>query len=190
MNLELLLSFLGKLEKLKCIPRHSWTSRGRQESVAEHSWRLAAIVYLLKDELKGYDIEKMLAMALFHDLSEVKHGDIPGFDKTDADVKNEKKALADISTEYAQLGIGEIINTIEDFDDQLSKEARIVKALDKLEAVIQHNEADIKTWIDREYDLNLSYGFEECQIESILADFRKLVKDKTVRKINDHNVRP
>ncbi|MDO9391920.1 MAG: HD domain-containing protein, partial [bacterium] len=60
MNLELLLSFLGKLEKLKCIPRHSWTSSGRQESVAEHSWRLAAIVYLLKDELKGYDIEKML----------------------------------------------------------------------------------------------------------------------------------
>ncbi|MBI4727729.1 HD domain-containing protein [candidate division TA06 bacterium] len=189
MNLELLLSFLGKLEKLKCMPRHSWTSSGRQESVAEHSWRLAAIIYLLKDELKGYDIEKMLAMALFHDLSEIKHGDIPGFDKTDADVKNEKKALADISKEYNQLGIGNIINTIDDFDGQFSKEAQLVKALDKLEAVIQHNEADIKTWIDREYGLNLSYGFEECQIENTIADFRKLVKEKTMEKIHNQNPR-
>jgi putative hydrolase of HD superfamily len=57
-DLENLLSFLNKIEKLKCITRHSWTSDGRKESVAEHSWRLAILVYLLRSEFKGCNFEK------------------------------------------------------------------------------------------------------------------------------------
>lgn len=49
-NIEMMISFLNKIEKLKCITRHSWTSEGRKESVAEHSWRLAIMIYLLRDE--------------------------------------------------------------------------------------------------------------------------------------------
>ena len=41
------LAFLARLEKLKCNTRHSWTSSGRHESVAEHSWRLAMLALLL-----------------------------------------------------------------------------------------------------------------------------------------------
>ena len=40
-------------------------------------------------------------------------------------------------------------------------EARLYKAVDKLEAVIQHNEADIATWLPLEYDLNIAYGADE-----------------------------
>ena len=45
------LAFLARLEKLKCNTRHSWTSSGRHESVAEHSWRLAMLAMLLRDAL-------------------------------------------------------------------------------------------------------------------------------------------
>ena len=43
------LAFLARLEKLKCNTRHSWTSSGRHESVAEHSWRLAMLAMLLRE---------------------------------------------------------------------------------------------------------------------------------------------
>ena len=44
-----LLDFLARAEKLKCNTRHSWTSSDRHESVAEHSWRLVLMAYLMKD---------------------------------------------------------------------------------------------------------------------------------------------
>ena len=42
------LSILSVAEKLKCNTRHSDTSSGRRESVAEHSWRLALMAMLLE----------------------------------------------------------------------------------------------------------------------------------------------
>ena len=51
------LAFLARLEKLKCNTRHSWTSSGRHESVAEHSWRLAMLAMLLRDALPEVDMD-------------------------------------------------------------------------------------------------------------------------------------
>lgn len=121
-DLKHMISFLNKLEKLKCITRHSWTSNDRKESVAEHSWRLASLVFLLRDEFKDCNFEKMITMALFHDLSEIKHGDVPGFLKTDNDIEREKIALEEIANEYESLGISEIISSVKEFDEKKSKE--------------------------------------------------------------------
>lgn len=62
------LAFLARLEKLKCNTRHSWTSSGRHESVAEHSWRLAMLAMLLRDALPEVDMDKVLRMCLIHDV--------------------------------------------------------------------------------------------------------------------------
>ena len=51
-------------------------------------------------------------------------------------------------------------------------EARIYKALDKMEAIIQHNEADVSTWLPLEYDLNLTYGVPESHAEPYLERLR------------------
>ena len=75
------LAFLGRLEKLKCNTRHSWTSTGRHETVAAHSWRLAVMALLLKNELPGVDMDKVLRMCLLHDIGEAVTGDIPSFEK-------------------------------------------------------------------------------------------------------------
>lgn len=190
MDLKMLISFLSKLEKLKCITRHSWTSDGRKESVAEHSWRLAALVYLLKDELKNCDFDKMISMALFHDISEIKFGDIPGFDKTENDIEKEKIALEEISKEYEFLGISKVISSVKEFDEKRTEEARIVNAIDKIEGLIQHNEAHINTWIDKEYQLNLTYGIEECKVVKILSDLRNIVKEISEKKIEERKAPP
>lgn len=85
MRQEDFLSILSVAEKLKCNTRHSDTSNGRRESVAEHSWRLALMAMLLEDEFPGVDINKVIKMCLIHDLGEAFTGDIATFNKTEKD---------------------------------------------------------------------------------------------------------
>ena len=80
MEIRAFLDFLSIAEKMKCNTRHSYTSSGRHESVAEHSWRLALMAYLVKDEFPDADIDKVIRMCLFHDMGEAVTGDIPAFE--------------------------------------------------------------------------------------------------------------
>ncbi|MDE6699988.1 MAG: HD domain-containing protein, partial [Acetatifactor sp.] len=70
MDIRSYLDFLKLAERLKCNTRHSYTSSGRRESVAEHSWRLAMMAYLVRDEFPQLDIERVIQMCLFHDMGE------------------------------------------------------------------------------------------------------------------------
>ena len=74
-----LLQILRVAEKLKCNTRHSYTSTGRHESVAEHSWRIALMAMLLTPEFPEADMNKVIRMCLIHDLGEAFTGDIPTF---------------------------------------------------------------------------------------------------------------
>ena len=62
-------------------------------------------------------------------------------------------------------------------------EAKLYKALDKLEAVIQHNEAPIATWLPREYDLNLTYANENVAFSPYLTELRAAIRRDTEEKI-------
>lgn len=64
-----------------------------------------------------------------------------------------------------------------------SKEAKIFKALDKLEAVIQHNEAPIDSWEDHEYDLQRHYAFDVVEFSSWLSKLRDEILKETETKI-------
>jgi putative hydrolase of HD superfamily len=93
-------------EKLKNNTRHSWTSSNRHESVAEHSWRLSLMAYLVKDEFPNADISKVILMCICHDLGEAITGDIPTFNKTENDeiVENREvqKLLSNLPEPYKQ----------------------------------------------------------------------------------------
>ena len=80
MNPTAYLSILSVAERLKCNTRHSWTSSGRHESVAEHSWRLALMAMLAADEFPDLDMDRVIRMCIIHDLGEAFTGDIPAFD--------------------------------------------------------------------------------------------------------------
>ena len=62
-------------------------------------------------------------------------------------------------------------------------EAKLYKALDKIEAVIQHNEGDIKTWLPLEYDLQLTYGAVEMKFSPYMMGLKECIDQWTREKI-------
>ena len=181
MNPERLLPFLNAVEKLKCNTRHAWTSSGRQESVAEHSWRLSLMALLLKDEFPSLDMEKVLTMCLIHDLGEAVTGDIPAFLKTEEDSAVEDRAVEKLLYPLPQKNT--FLALFEEMKERKTDEAKLLKALDMLEALIQHNEGDLSTWLPLEHELNLTYGQEECKVFEYTDILRGLIKNETEKKL-------
>ena len=177
------LEFLHVLERLKCNTRHSWTSTGRHETVAAHAWRLAVMALLAKDEFPGVDMDRVLRMCLVHDFGEAITGDIPSFEKSAADEAVEIRAVADMLAPLPQPVRGELEALFAEMDALESPEARVYKALDKLEAVIQHNEAPLDTWTPLEYTLNRTYGADEAAPFPFLDGLRACMRADTEEKI-------
>lgn len=177
------LSILHTAERLKDTPRHCTTARGRVESVAEHSWRAALMAFLLRGEFPGMDMDKVIAMCLIHDLGECFTGDIPTFIKTDADRENEDALLSrwvsglpgEVSAEMGAL--------YAEMEALTTPEARLYKAIDKLEALIQHNESPLSTWSENEYGLNKTYAFDAVAFSQWLTALRREILRDTLQKI-------
>lgn len=183
MKPEELLSILSVAEKLKCNTRHSDTSSGRRESVAEHSWRLALMAMLLRDDLPEIDMDKVIQMCLIHDLGEAFTGDIAAFNKTDSDRIKEDNIYHTWIQSFPTPLKERFQFLLLEMEAQLTLEAKVYKALDKMEAVIQHNEADITSWIPLEYDLQYTYGAKEVKCHPYLMELKKQIDLWTRKKI-------
>lgn len=183
MNPREFLEILHVAERLKDTPRHCTTSNRRRESVAEHSWRISLMAFLLKHEFSDADMDKVVEMCLIHDLGECFTGDIPTFIKTDQDRETEDSLLARWVASLPEEISQELAALYREMDAQETKEAKIYKALDKLEAVIQHNESPIDTWADHEYELNKTYAFDTVAFSDWLTDLRKEILNDTLEKI-------
>ena len=70
MDINECIVFMNIAEKLKCNTRHSWTSSGRHESVAEHSWRMGLLAMAVADEFSELDMNKVIKMCLIHPIRE------------------------------------------------------------------------------------------------------------------------
>lgn len=177
------LDILHVAERLKDTTRHCTTSNGRRESVAEHSWRISLMAMLLKNEFPGADMDKVVRMCLIHDLGECFTGDIPSFDKTEKDRVREDELLSSWVKSLPVEVSGEMTELYSEMDAQVTLEAKIYKALDKLEAVIQHNESPLNTWSDNEYELNKIYGTDTVQFSTWLTELRRIMREDTEKKI-------
>ena len=178
-----LLSILRVAEKLKCNTRHCYTSSGRHESVAEHSWRVALMAMLLAPEFPEADMDKVIRMCLIHDLGEAFTGDIPTFDKTAADAEKEDALFERWIGTLPEATKQEWTALLAEMNALETLEAKIYKALDKMEAVIQHNESDISTWLPLEYDLQLRYGAENVTFSPYMQSLKDCIDQWTRQKI-------
>lgn len=188
MKVEKLIEILGTAENLKNNTRHAWTSSGRHESVAEHSWRAALMAYFMKDEFPEADINKVILMCLFHDMGEAFTGDIPSFDKSEEDEHTEEEILFNWVRGLPEPYNKELAELYSEMKEQKTEEAKIYKAIDKMEALVQHNESDFSTWIPVEYTLNFIYGREQTEFSEYMKELRRVINDTSEKKLAENDV--
>lgn len=179
------LDILMQAGKLKITPRHCFTEGDRYESVADHSWRISLMAMLLshEEEFRNLDMNRVIRMCLIHDLGESFTGDIPTFLKKSSDEEGEEDILRNWINTFDDETRKEWLDLLDEMNAQKTLESRVYKSLDKLEALISHNESDIRTWLPLEYDLQLTYGQDQISFSPYLKGLRVLIDDWTKEKI-------
>ena len=179
------LDILMQAGKLKITPRHCFTEGDRYESVADHSWRISLMAMLLshEEEFRDLDMNRVIRMCLIHDLGESFTGDIPTFLKKSSDEEGEEDILRNWINTFDEETRKEWLDLLDEMNAQKTLESRVYKSLDKLEALISHNESDIRTWLPLEYDLQLTYGQDQISFSPYLKGLRVLIDDWTKEKI-------
>lgn len=185
MEAKQLLEILAVAGKLKTTTRHCVTEAGRKESVADHSYRIALMAMLLSGEeaFRHTNMDKVIRMCLIHDLGEAFTGDIPSFEKDGKDEDAEERLFRKWVDGFPSPQKEEWQALLAEMREQRTAEAKTYKALDKLEAVISHNESDISTWLPLEYELQLTYGEEQVQFSDYLKRLKEENNERTKRKI-------
>ena len=178
---------LHLMENLKTETRQNWLSDGREESVAEHSWRLSLMVILFAPYLdQPINTEKALKMAIVHDIVVAETGYIPAAEMSErqkSKKNEERRAIQNVKTMLNNTVGQELLEIWQEFEDCQSYEAKFINALDKLETIIQQNEADVNTWVDWNIQLNQKAAAEHCAFDSYLSQFSQLIGEQVDRKL-------
>ena len=120
-----------------------------------------------------------------HDLGECFTGDIPTFKKTEKDEQKEEQLLREWVDRLPMPFQKEMADLYAEMEERKTVEAKIYKALDNLEAVLQHNESDLATWVDHEYELTRNYGNDKVQFSEYLKALREKLREETDEKIGE-----
>lgn len=180
-----LLEFLRAAERLKVVHRSGYTSAGEPESVAEHTWRLALMALLLAPEFPGVDFARLVKICLVHDLGEAIGGDIPAPEQarraaagaTGGKAAEERRDLLELVAPLpAPLG-EEITALWDEYETARSPEARLAKALDNLETILQHTQGRNPPGFD--YRFNLGYGRQHTVEPPLIAAIRAALDQAT-----------
>jgi len=136
------LNFLLLANRLKTTPRTGWAVRGvtNCESVADHSFGVALTALTLSEMVpQDVDREKILTMAVLHDLAESVTGDLslggsrllPKGAKAEAETRAMDEALGGLGFSERWLEIWR------EFEDLANDEARIVRDADRVDLLTQ-----------------------------------------------------
>jgi putative hydrolases of HD superfamily len=168
-NIDKIFEFLKIAGNLKTTYRFSSIKQIKGDSSADHSWRLALMVFLFADELDlKIDVLHAVKIALVHDLPEAITGDIDNYlqytNQVSKEEKNngEVKAINELKSILSERVGEEIYSLWKKYEDGATEESKFVKALDKIEAILQ----------------NIKYGKAGINIPDMIAlHTRKSVKN-------------
>ncbi len=141
-GLDSLVRFWQYASELKLEERKGWQKRveGRVESVADHTCAVALLA-LYEGERRGYDLERILKLALIHDLEEAIMGDLTPQDKARLGPtkvqKDRETAIQELLSKLPSKSRAPYLKLWTDLKEKRSKEARLVHQLDKVEMAFQ-----------------------------------------------------
>lgn len=171
----MLLDFFNTVADLKKIPRKGWKEKVgllTPESVADHSYNTAVMAMVLSD-LKEFDTEKILRMALLHDMAESVTGDFTPEEISKKDKRKlENNAMQDILSKLPSKLASNYTKIWKEYQNGDSKEAILVHEIDRLEMVLQA----------RKYS---SEGYPKEKLEMFFSAAKKEIKSKEVLAILD-----
>ncbi len=179
------LEFLRTAEQLKTTYRSGWTSAGRAESVAEHTWRLCLMSMMFADSFPEVDFAKLVKICIVHDLGEAIGGDIPAVHQTAGAGKaeQERRDLLQLLEPLPPRLRDEITALWDEYEEARTPEARLAKALDKLETILQHNQGENPAGFD--YSFNLDYGKRYTAIDPLVTGIREILDRDTERRASE-----
>lgn len=136
-----LIALYQRLLMLKALPRTGWLQRGvpKAESVAEHSFGVASLALLVAAHDPSLDQARLLAIAVLHDQAEALLGDLPASARRllGPELKHQAEARA-MQELFGDLPQGSSLLTLwEEYASGGSREARLIKALDRVEMLMQ-----------------------------------------------------
>ena len=175
------ISFMKEVEKLKHVNRAILTSdMKRYENSAEHSWHLAILLIILQEYFQSANLEKMLKMALVHDLVEIYTGDVPAFDdqgrigKKEREQQAAKKLFSQLPAELSK----EFHDLFNEFEQSQTQESLIVEGCDKLQAMLQAIICNGKVWKDNELSLEWIEDYHKKHMfdENLSRIYNKLIE--------------
>jgi putative hydrolase of HD superfamily len=180
-----ILDFLRAAERLKTVTRSAYTSTGDRESVAEHTWRVSLMALLLAPEFPDVDFAKLVKICIVHDLGEAIGGDIPAPEQARRIAAGESAGKSaderrDLLTLVAPLAPAlreEIVALWDEYEAARTPEAKLAKALDKLETILQHTQGRNPPEFD--YRFNLGYGRAHTAEPPLIAAMRAVLDEAT-----------
>jgi len=185
-----ILTFLQEAERLKDTIRSGSTRKGRPESTAEHSWRLTLMVLLFQNELEGIDLLKLVKLCVVHDLGEAISGDIPAPLQQDGDDREarERQDFQTLCVGLPEDVAEDLLGLWDEYAGASTAEARLAKAFDKLETILQHHLMPPQS--AEFHGFNLTYGTSRTDAFPLTRQIREIVDDQTralVSEAQDRN---
>ncbi len=180
-------TFFTELMRLKALARTGWLLRGVRdvESIADHAFGVAGIAMVLADRARAggieVNVETVLRMALLHDLSEARTGDLPSTIKSyfpgNTLKQADEQAARDILQPLGEIGAS-YLAVWREYEQRSSLEARIVKAADKLDLLLQACEYEKGGASNLgEFWENAEEDFARLGVEELIADILAALKD-------------
>jgi len=179
-----MLDFLRAAERLKSTLRSGHTSAGRRESVAEHTWRLCLMAMLLAERFANVDVARLIEICIVHDLGEAIGGDVPATEQSGAGkAERERRDLLELLAPLPSDHRDRILARWDEYELAATPEARLAKALDKLETILQHTQGENPD--DFDYRFNLEYGRRFTSNDPLIARIRAALDLETERRASE-----
>jgi putative hydrolase of HD superfamily len=184
-EIEGVLEFLKSAERLKDTMRSAWTSEGRRESVAQHTWRLCLMALVFSRDYPDIDFARLISICIIHDLGEAIRGDIPAIEQDPEENKaiQERSDLLLLLRPLPERIRSDIVDAWDEYEAAKTPEARLAKALDKLETIMQHNQGSNPAGFD--YRFNLDYGKRFTTGDPIIEAIREILDRQTLRRAEE-----
>jgi putative hydrolases of HD superfamily len=190
------LDFLRASERLKVTRRSAYTSDGEQESVAEHTWRLCLMALILAPEFPKVDFAKLVKICVVHDLGEALGGDVPAPEQERRKAaglatgkgQDERRDLLTLLEPLSPVRRQEIVSLWDEYENASTAEAKLAKALDKLETIMQHTQGKNPPAFD--YRFNLAYGRDHTAGEPLIEAVRAILDAETEQLAQEAERRP